>query len=209
MTRATLTHSILLCLLILMPLASLSIDDQAVETNQFDSDADLLSEYLELSSPTEMDAYDFDSEESIDQSSIDEHPARSDSSNEDALRALDPQKMSIPLSSQKGKTTTDTKNKSHSGSILKKIKKHPHLASFLKDKLSSNESRLELKNKLSKLLSLFKASKQDGIRATTTDEDMQNSGLNYDGIPIGSLEFQLTLKSLDGMPLKTIIKHIP
>ena len=46
-----------------MPLASLSIAEQTVETNQFDRDADLLYEYMELSSQTELDTYDFNSEE--------------------------------------------------------------------------------------------------------------------------------------------------
>ena len=88
MTRATLTHSILLCLFILMPLATLSIDDQAVETHQFDRDAHLISECLELSSTTKMDAYDYDSEENIYQSSIDKYPTRFKSSNQYPLRAL-------------------------------------------------------------------------------------------------------------------------
>lgn len=46
-------------------------------------------------------------------------------------------------------------------------------------------------------------------RTTPTDEDLANLGLNYDGTPIGSLELQLTLKTPDGMPLKTITKIIP
>ena len=47
------------------------------------------------------------------------------------------------------------------------------------------------------------------LRTSLNKERSSNLGLNYNGIPIAFVEFQLTFKTPDGMSLRTISKIIP
>ena len=195
----TLSNQILLCLVILMPLASLAINEKALDSNLRSRDLGLaLEEEEELYSPTELDSYDITSEDDIDES-----PSRSDTldeEEEEAPRVLPTRKASeggkslggfgslFKILSKTGANAAKKFGKKGAGAAKNFAKKGVGNAKNFAKK-GAGIGKTIAQEALSSMLESTSAAAEapeEGVpaRNSPTEEGLTNLGLNYNGIPL-------------------------